>query len=138
MDKDYSYQRQLLQQKQVNSTRSGVSQGLRAMKGGFAGGMRGIVTKPIQGTREAGTAGFVKGVGRGMAGAIAKPLAGVLMFASKTAEGMSNDARRGVTPRAKADTERTEIMMRTRQPREIGDGPEGVLLPYPRAFRMNF
>ena len=139
MDKDYSYQRQLLQQKQAGSTRSGVVQGLRAMRGGFAGGMRGIVEKPLEGTREAGTAGFVRGVGRGLVGAIAKPLAGMFMFASKTAEGLSNDAR-GVTPTAaKADSsKRLEIVMRTRQPREIADGPDGVLLPYPRAFRMNF
>ena len=62
----------------------------------------------------------------------------MFMFASKTAEGLSNDAR-GVTPNAKANSsKRLEVVMRTRQPREIADGPDGVLLPYPRAFKMNF
>ncbi|KAL1519403.1 hypothetical protein AB1Y20_022928 [Prymnesium parvum] len=137
MDKDFSYKRQLLQQQQANTTRLGLRQGIRAVRGGFSGGLRGIVMQPMQGTREAGAAGFVRGMGRGLVGAVAKPLAGVFMFASKTAEGLSNDAR-GVTPNARSPDARSGSVMRVRQPRELGDTPDAVLLPYPRAFKMNF
>ena len=55
---------------------------------GFVEGASGIVTNPFQGAKKEGAKGFFKGVGRGLVGAVAKPTAGVIDFASGTLEGI--------------------------------------------------
>ena len=49
---------------------------------------------------EGGKAGFIKGVGRGLVGVVAKPMSGFAGMVSKTSEGMASDAKR-VTVRGK-------------------------------------
>jgi vacuolar protein sorting-associated protein 13A/C len=46
------------------------------------------VKAPIQGAKEEGLAGFVKGVGRGIIGAAVKPTVGALDFATRTTQGI--------------------------------------------------
>ena len=46
-------------------------------------GVAGVVLEPIRGAEAGGAAGFVRGVGKGLAGLAVKPLAGVLDFVSQ-------------------------------------------------------
>ncbi|KAI6181597.1 Vacuolar protein sorting-associated protein 13C [Aphelenchoides besseyi] len=43
-----------------------------------------VFTKPIEGARQGGAGGFVKGVGKGLLGAVLRPASGVVDFASGT------------------------------------------------------
>lgn len=44
---------------------------------GFWNGITGLVTQPIEGAKKEGGAGFLKGIGRGIAGVVVKPGAGI-------------------------------------------------------------
>jgi vacuolar protein sorting-associated protein 13A/C len=48
--------------------------------------------QPYENTKREGAIGFVKGTAKGLAGLIVKPVTGVIDFASKTAEGLTNTA----------------------------------------------
>ena len=48
------------------------------------GGVSGIITKPIEGAKEDGLAGFGKGIGKGLLGTVVKPVSGVVELVSKT------------------------------------------------------
>lgn len=45
-------------------------------------GVTGVFTKPISGAKEEGVEGFFKGVGKGVAGLLTRPTAGIVDFAS--------------------------------------------------------
>lgn len=47
---------------------------------GVYDGFSGVVTQPIQGQREGGTAGMYKGIGKGIGGMLLKPVAGKSQF----------------------------------------------------------
>ena len=51
-------------------------------------GITGVVTKPIEGAKQEGAAGFFKGVGKGLIGVVARPVSGVIDLASNTFEGI--------------------------------------------------
>ena len=53
-------------------------------------GLSGLITAPIEGAKEQGVTGMLKGFGRGAAGLIVKPIAGGLDFVSRTMEGGAN------------------------------------------------
>ena len=86
-------------------------------------GGKGFFIKPVEGAMDNGAKGFVKGLGKGALGLLAKPISGVATLASKTAEGIASDAKSLVGGRAR-------MQLRVRQPRVIG--PDTVLHPYPR------
>ena len=52
----------------------------------------GIFTAPVRGARSGGVGGFLKGVGKGLAGVVTKPAAGALDFASQTTRGIASTA----------------------------------------------
>lgn len=56
-------------------------------------GVTGVFTKPISGAKEEGVEGFFKGVGKGVAGLLTRPAAGIVDFAS----GSFNAVRRCVS-----------------------------------------
>ena len=130
-DKDYTYRRQVLMQQQAGSTTSGVKQGLQAVSLGLRAGASGFINEPVRGAIDGGTKGFIKGVGRGLVGVVAKPTSGLAALVSKTTEGLASDAKR-VTVRGKEAKGGHEL--RVRQPRELGP----VLLPYPGAPSLTF
>jgi hypothetical protein len=68
----------------------GIGYGLSSMAGGIFYGVTDIVMKPIQGAKKDKWAGFGKGVLKGLAGVVAKPISGVLELVSKTTEGIKN------------------------------------------------
>ena len=55
-------------------------------------GVTGIVTKPIEGAKKDGAAGFFKGIGKGLIGVVARPVSGVIDLASSTFEGIQKYA----------------------------------------------
>lgn len=52
-------------------------QGASNITGGIASGVGGIFTAPVKGAKSAGVGGFFKGVGKGLVGAVVKPVVGV-------------------------------------------------------------
>lgn len=46
--------------------------------------MTGVVTKPLAGAKKGGAAGFVKGLGKGFIGLVARPTGGIVDFASSS------------------------------------------------------
>ena len=70
----------------------GLEKGGRAILYGFKAGISGVFTQPYQSARKEGAFGFMKGAAKGLAGLIVKPVTGVIDFASKTTEGIKNNA----------------------------------------------
>lgn len=71
------------------STLDGLGKGFKSFGMGFAKGVSGVITKPIEGIQEEKSAkGFFKGVGKGVAGLVVKPVSGTVDLISKTAEGI--------------------------------------------------
>lgn len=52
-------------------------QGGRNITGGIRSGVTGIFTAPVSGAKKEGMGGFFKGVGKGLVGAVVKPVVGV-------------------------------------------------------------
>ena len=130
-DKDYTYHRQVLMQQQATSTSKGVRQGLQAVSLGLRAAASGVIQEPVRGAIDGGTKGFIKGVGRGLVGVVAKPTSGFAALVAKTTEGLASDAKR-VTVRGKEA--KSNLELRVRQPREL----RAVLLPYPGAPSLKF
>jgi vacuolar protein sorting-associated protein 13A/C len=54
----------------------GFKVGRNAVASGLIEGAQGLFYKPIHGAMDQGAKGFIKGVGHGLLGAVAKPLSG--------------------------------------------------------------
>ncbi|KAG6093714.1 hypothetical protein E4U31_006644 [Claviceps sp. LM219 group G6] len=61
----------------VTDLTSGIKLAGKELGLGFFDGISGLVTHPIRGAEKEGAGGFVKGVGKGIGGLIAKPAAGI-------------------------------------------------------------
>lgn len=85
--------------------------------------MTGILTKPLEGAKSSGVEGFVQGVGKGIIGAAAQPVSGVLDLLSKTTEG-ANAVRMKITSAITSE----EQLLRRRLPRVISG--DNLLRPY--------
>ena len=64
--------------------------GLKKGLGELASGVTGIVTKPIEQTKKEGAAGFFKGLGSGLLGAVLSPVNSVLTVSTEVTSGISN------------------------------------------------
>ncbi|KIY71623.1 vacuolar protein sorting-associated protein 13 [Cylindrobasidium torrendii FP15055 ss-10] len=118
-DSEYQAKRRLNQRR--NKPRHaiyGVAAGGEALANSVASAMEGVVMKPIEGAESGGAFGFFKGVGKGMLGAVTKPVIGVFDLASNVSEGIRNTTT--VFDRAERD--------RVRSPRLVPS--DGVLVPY--------
>lgn len=69
--------------------------GLRSSLTGVAGGVTGLVQKPILGARQEGVTGFLKGTAKGVGGLLVMPISGAIDFFSKTSEGIKNSVNSG-------------------------------------------
>ena len=58
--------------------------------GGVASGVTGIFMAPVKGARNEGVGGFFKGVGKGLVGAVVKPVMGVTEGVTAVVQGASN------------------------------------------------
>lgn len=68
----------------------GVTAGANSFFTSVASGFEGLALKPLEGAEQGGAGGFLKGVGKGLVGAITKPAVGVFDLASNVTEGMRN------------------------------------------------
>ncbi|CAI0626123.1 unnamed protein product [Linum tenue] len=90
---------------------------------GIFRGVTGILTKPLEGAKSSGVEGFVQGFGKGIIGAAAQPVSGVLDLLSKTTEG-ANAMRMKITSAITSE----EQLLRRRLPRVIGG--DNLVRPY--------
>lgn len=81
------------------------------------------MTKPLEGAKSSGVEGFVQGVGKGLIGAAAQPVSGVLDLLSKTTEG-ANAVRMKIISAITSE----EQLLRRRLSRVIGG--DNLLRPY--------
>ncbi|CAK9187594.1 unnamed protein product [Ilex paraguariensis] len=123
MDKKFIQSRQRQENKGVEDFGDVIREGGGALAKGFFRGVTGILTKPLEGAKASGVEGFVQGVGKGIIGAAAQPVSGVLDLLSKTTEG-ANAMRMKI---ASAITSEDQLLRR-RLPRVIGG--DNLLRPY--------
>ncbi|XP_034396534.1 vacuolar protein sorting-associated protein 13A isoform X4 [Cyclopterus lumpus] len=116
MDEEYQQKRREAMNKQPSSLREGLARGGKGLVSGFVSGITGIVTKPIKGAQKEGAAGFFKGVGKGLVGAVARPTGGIIDMASSTFQGIKRAA------------ETSQDVASLRPPRFIHE--DGVIRPY--------
>ncbi|XP_074493929.1 intermembrane lipid transfer protein VPS13A isoform X2 [Sebastes fasciatus] len=116
MDEDYQQKRRETMNKQPSGLREGLTRGGKGLVSGFVSGITGIVTKPIKGAQKEGAAGFFKGVGKGLVGAVARPAGGIIDMASSTFQGIKRAA------------ETSQDIASLRPPRFIHE--DGVIRPY--------
>jgi len=64
--------------------------GFRDFGIGINKGITGIVTQPIEGARKEGAVGALKGIGKGLIGAVLKPAIGTVDLVTQMAEGIKN------------------------------------------------
>lgn len=81
-------------QERVSDMRSGVKAMGREFGFGWYDGITGLVTQPWKGVQEGGASGFVKGVGKGIGGLLAKPGAAMLGVLSHTMQGVSKEMQK--------------------------------------------
>lgn len=116
MDEEFQQKRRETMNKQPSGLREGLTRGGKGLVSGFVSGITGIVTKPIKGAQKEGAAGFFKGVGKGLVGAVARPTGGIIDMASSTFQGI------------KRATETSQDVESLRPPRFIHE--DGVIRPY--------
>ncbi|KAJ7181657.1 vacuolar protein sorting-associated protein 13 [Mycena crocata] len=118
-DSEYQTRRRLAQRR--NKPRHaiyGVTAGGEAFANSMASAMEGVLMKPIEGAESEGAFGFFKGVGKGLVGAVTKPVVGVFDLASNVSEGIRNTTTVFDGP----------ARDRVRLPRHVS--ADGVLRPY--------
>ncbi|KAK4265962.1 hypothetical protein QN277_026944 [Acacia crassicarpa] len=114
MDKKFIQSRLRQDSKGVEDFRDVIREGGGAFAKGLFRGVTGILTKPLEGAKTSGVEGFVQGVGKGIIGAAAQPVSGVLDLLSKTTEG-ANAMRMKIAAAITSD----EQLLRRRLPRVI-------------------
>ncbi|KAK9136608.1 hypothetical protein Sjap_007202 [Stephania japonica] len=123
MDKKFIQSRQRQESKAVEDIGDVIREGGGALAKGLFRGVTGILTKPLEGAKSSGVEGFVQGVGKGIIGAAAQPVSGVLDLLSKTTEG-ANAVRMKITSAITSE----EQLLRRRLPRVIS--ADNLLCPY--------
>lgn len=66
----------------------GIIQGTEALAQGFAFGVSGVLTKPMESARQNGLLGLAHGLGRAFLGIVVQPVSGALDFFSMTVDGI--------------------------------------------------
>ncbi|KAF9594340.1 hypothetical protein IFM89_030469 [Coptis chinensis] len=123
MDKKFIQSRQRQESKAVGDIGDVIREGGGALAKGFFRGVTGILTKPLEGAKSSGVEGFVQGVGKGIIGAAAQPVSGVLDLLSKTTEG-ANAVRMKIISAITSE----EQLLRRRLPRVISG--DNLIRPY--------
>jgi len=119
-DKEYTDQRRVRQHTQGQSgAADSAKAGGSALGRGIFGGVTGLVTAPIKGAQEGGAGGFIRGLGKGLVGAVVKPTAGVLDLATDLSSGVRNST-----------TVYADCPPRRRMPRAPTTDPMQPITPY--------
>ncbi|MGH0128136.1 UNVERIFIED_CONTAM: hypothetical protein FKN15_033577 [Acipenser sinensis] len=88
MDKEYQQKRREEMNRQPKDFGDSLAKGGKGLLWGVVGGVTGIVTKPVEGAKKEGAAGFFKGLGKGLVGVVARPTGGIVDMASSTFQGI--------------------------------------------------
>ena len=94
-DQDFIERREEDNLERPKNLLEGLGFGLRSTITGVAGGLTGLVEKPIVGAKQEGVKGFFKGTAKGVGGLIIMPISGAIDFFSKTSEGIKNSVNNG-------------------------------------------
>ena len=124
-DKDYIAARNKRNHKvKTGGAGTGAIEGVKALGSGLAGGITGVFLQPIKGAKDGGVGGFLKGIGKGAVGLIAKPVSGALEAVSNVTEGVANSAK-------DAGSKKKRNRKGHLRPRRILQGSQGrILVPY--------
>lgn len=71
----------------------GLAKGFQSAGGSIWSGVSGVFTKPVEGAKEKGAGGFIKGIGKGGAGLVTKTVSGLVDIVAKTSEGIDAHTR---------------------------------------------
>ncbi|PIA31101.1 hypothetical protein AQUCO_05300138v1 [Aquilegia coerulea] len=117
-----------LRSKQVWSRRitgvgDGFIQGTEALAQGFAFGVSGVVTKPVESARQSGLVGLAQGLGQAFLGFVVQPMSGALDFFSLTVDGIGASCSRCLEVFSSKTT-----IQRIRNPRAIR--ADGIIREY--------
>lgn len=109
--------------RKIEGVKDGMVQGTTSLARGVGYGVKGIVSKPVDGVRDGGAPGCIQGVVKALIGVVAQPLSGCLDFMSLSVSGIGTSCS-NCFERFEHDRK----FERYRLPRAIkGDG---VLTPY--------
>lgn len=119
MDSEYQSKRRMAARRnKPKHALYGFATGANAFATSVASGFEGLALKPIEGAETGGVGGFFKGIGKGVVGAVTKPMVGVTDLVSASFEGIRNTT----TVFDQNDIDRV------RMPRFIAD--DGILRPF--------
>lgn len=119
MDSEYQSKRRMAARRnKPKHALYGFATGANAFATSVASGFEGLALKPIEGAETGGVGGFFKGIGKGVVGAVTKPMVGVTDLVSSSFEGIRNTT----TVFDQNDIDRV------RMPRFIAD--DGILRPF--------
>ncbi|SNX84266.1 related to VPS13 - involved in regulating membrane traffic [Melanopsichium pennsylvanicum] len=91
MDKEFQSRRRMTRfRNKPRHALYGITAGANSLFTSVASGFEGLALRPLEGAEQGGAGGFLKGVGKGLVGAITKPAVGVFDLASNVTEGMRN------------------------------------------------
>ena len=133
---DSAYQRARVRQRRIasESVGDGLWQGTKELGQGLFDGVTGLAAAPYQGLQRGGAVGFVKGLGKGVAGLAVKPAVGAIDFATRATEGMRAGVRAGALATMGVERELSEESVpaespwaRMRQPLTLGARDELTL-----------
>uniref|UniRef100_A0A8D0LAR4 Vacuolar protein sorting 13 homolog A n=1 Tax=Sphenodon punctatus TaxID=8508 RepID=A0A8D0LAR4_SPHPU len=121
MDEDYQQKRREAMNKQPTGLREGLTRGGKGLVSvrNITKGQWPFLHRALRGgaiSQKEGAAGFFKGVGKGLVGAVARPTGGIIDMASSTFQGI------------KRATDYSDGVMSLRPPRFFGE--DGVIRPY--------
>jgi len=90
LDDNYVKRRERSSARKARGVKEGLLDGTEALAKGIYEGAVGVIAQPVKGAKSEGFFGAMKGIGKGIIGLPTKPISGIVDFASKTTEGISN------------------------------------------------
>lgn len=91
LDRDFQEKRRIAKTRnRPKHAMYGVSVGITSLARSMGSAISGVVVQPMEGAEREGFGGFFKGVGKGLVGAVTKPVVGVLDLATSVTEGIKN------------------------------------------------
>lgn len=94
LDDNHEEIRQKIRQVDSGRSRDHIVAGFKGLGLGFFGGATGLFTQVYAGAAADGLQGIFSGFGKGLVGAVTKPVVGVLDFASETARAVRDSSKR--------------------------------------------
>lgn len=119
-DKFIEQKTEMERRQKPKNIKDGMKKGFASAGSSIYSGISGVFTKPLEGAREDGFKGFIKGGARGAAGLFAKTISGGIDIIAKTSEGLDNQSKNMNAPRP---------AIRVRRPRSFYETSK-IVRPY--------